>query len=107
MYYCVDDAESIIVSPPRDCTIEVEAWFEDQWGYQGGDVYLSVELPQGLTELARVDGRIYGGNIVGRTLHAFLACSGATNGQSYNFAVSLTGSGTSGFKHIVARCLPC
>ena len=107
MYYCADDAESIIVSPPRDCTIEVEAWFEDQWGYQGGDAYLSVELPQGLTELARVDGHIYGGNTVGRTLHAFLACSGATNGQSYNFAVSLTGSGTSGSKHIVARCLPC
>lgn len=90
---------------PRDCTIEVEAWYENQWGYDGGEASIDLRCPPGLVELVRVDGRISGGNIFGRSMHALLVASGARSGESYTFTVDLVGTGTRGTKHIFARCL--
>lgn len=90
---------------PRDCTIEVEVWYENQWGYAGKDASIALRCPPGLVELVRVDGRIFGGDTVGRSMHALLVASGARSGESYTFTVDLVGSGTLGTKHIFARCL--
>lgn len=89
----------------REGIIEVEAWYENQWGYDGKDASISLRCPSGLVELVRVDGRVYGGNTIGRSMHALLVASGARSGESYTFTVDLVGSGTQGTRHIFARCL--
>lgn len=104
-YFSSEDTDKLTVAAPRDCTIEVEAWYENQWGYGGKDASIALQCPPGLVELVRVDGRIYGGNTVGRSMHALLVVSEARSGESYTFTVNLVGSGTVGTKHIVARCL--
>lgn len=67
---------------------------------------MAIQLPSGLTSLAEVVGHLYGGNTIGRTLHAFRAFGGAKSGQSYTFRIKLDNSGTAGHKNIVARCIP-
>lgn len=104
-YFSSEGADELTVVAPRDCTIEVEAWYENQWGYNGGEASIDLRCPPGLVELVRVDGRIYGGNTTGRSMHALLVASGARSGESYTFTVDLVGTGTRGTKHIFARCL--
>lgn len=104
-YFSSEGADELTVVAPRDCTIEVEAWYENQWGYDGKDASIALRCPPGLVELVRVDGRIYGGNTVGRSMHALLVASGARSGESYTFTVNAVKLGTVGTKHIVARCL--
>lgn len=108
-YFSSVDTGKLTVVAPRDCTIEVEAWYENQWGYAGKDASIALRCPPGLVERVRVDGRIYGGNTVGRSMHALLVASGARSGESYTFTVNIgesgIGSGTPGTKHIIARCL--
>lgn len=89
----------------REGIIEVEAWYENQWGYDGKDASISLRCPSGLVELVRVDGSIYGGNTVGRSMHALLIASEARSGESYTFTVGFVQLGTRGVKHIFARCL--
>lgn len=104
-YFSSKDTNELTVVAPRDCTIEVEVWYENQWGYGGKDASIALRCPPGLVELVRVDGHIYGGNTIGRSMHALLVTSGARSGKSYTFAVDLVGSGTLGTKYIFARCL--
>lgn len=107
IYFSSINSTSLTVTAPHDCVIEVEAWFERQWGYNGGEASLSISTPAGLNSICAVAGRIYGGNTVGRSLHAFGAFSGAKGGKTYTFACSLDGSGT-GTNHgnMIARCFP-
>lgn len=104
-YFTSKGADKLAVTAPRDCTIEVEAWYENQWGYGGGDASIALQCPSGLVELVRVDGQIRGGNTIGRSMHALLVVSGARSGKSYTFTVTLNNLGTQGTKHIIARCL--
>lgn len=107
VYFSSTDSASLAVTAPHDCVIEVEAWFDRQWGYGGGEATLSISTPEGLSSMCAVKGNIYGGNTVGRSLHAFGAFSGAKGGETYTFACSLGNSGT-GINHcsIIARCFP-
>lgn len=106
-YYSSVNSASLTVTAPHDCVIEVEAWFERQWGYGGGEATLSILTPAGLKSMCAVTGKIYGGDTVGRSLHAFGAFSGAEEGKTYTFTCSLDGSGT-GTNHgnMIARCFP-
>jgi hypothetical protein len=106
IYFSSFNSTSLTVTAPHDCVIEVEAWFECQWGWSGGEASLSISTPAGLDPICAVAGRVYGGNTVGRSLHAFGAFSGAKGGRTYTFACSLVGSGTGGSKNMVARCFP-
>ena len=107
IYFSSVDSTSLTVTAPHDCVIEVEAWFERQWGYDGGEASLSILTPAGLDSMCAVKGCIYGGNTTGRSLHAFGAFSGAKEGRTYTFMCSLNNSGT-GVSHssMVARCFP-
>lgn len=107
IYFSSADSTSLTVTAPHDCVIEVEAWFERQWGYNGGEATLSISTPEGLSSMCAVTGHIYGGNTTGRTLHAFGAFSGAKEGGTYTFMCSLTNSGV-GISHssMIARCFP-
>lgn len=106
-YYSSVNSASLTVTAPHDCVIEVEAWFERQWGYGGGEATLSILTPAGLESMCAVTGNIYGGNIVGRSLHAFGAFSGAKGGETYTFTCSLNNSGTGlNYGSIIARCFP-
>lgn len=107
IYFSSVNSTSLTVTTQHDCVIEVEAWFERQWGYGGGEATLSILTPAGLKSMCAVTGRIYGGNTVGRSLHAFGAFSGAKEGKTYTFTCSLDGSGT-GVNHgsMIARCFP-
>lgn len=104
-YFSSKGTGKLTVVAQREGIIEVEAWYENQWGYDGKDASISLRCPPGLVELVRVDGSIYGGNIVGRSMHALLVASGARSGESYTFTVDLVGSVARGIKHIFARCL--
>ena len=106
IYFSSVDSFSLTVTAPHDCVIEVEAWFECQWGYGGGEASLSISTPAGLDSMCAVAGRVRGGDTVGRSLHAFGAFSGAKGGATYTFACSLNGSGTGGSKNMIARCFP-
>lgn len=104
-YFSSKDTDTLTVVAPRDCTIEVEVWYENQWGYSGSDASIALQCPPGLVELVRVDGRIFGGNTIGRSMHALLVVSGAQSGKSYTFTVKTVQLGSQGGKHIVAKCL--
>lgn len=107
VYFSSRNSTSLAVTAPHDCVIEVEAWFERQWGYGGGEATLSISTPAGLSSMCAVAGHIYGGDTVGRSLHAFGAFSGAKGGKTYTFACSINGSGTgTNNSSIIARCFP-
>lgn len=104
-YFSSKGEGKLTVVAPRDCTIEVEAWYENQWGYSGGDASIALRCPPGLVELVRVNGMIRSGNTIGRSLHAQLVVSGARSGESYTFTADAVNSGTAGTKYIVAKCV--
>lgn len=107
VYFSSTGSTSLTVTAPRDCVIEVEAWFERQWGYGGGEATLSISTPAGLNSMCAATGHLYGGDTVGRSLHAFGAFSGAKGGKTYTFACSINGSGTGiNNSSIIARCFP-
>ncbi len=56
--------------------------------------------------MVNVKGEIYGGNTMGRTMHAKRVFSGAQAGRSYTFTAPIANSGTSGLYQIVVKCIP-
>ena len=104
--YFSAQSHTIPVTPPKNCIVEVEAWHEGQWGYGGNTATVEIEAVSGLTTLVNVKGEIYGGNTMGRTMHAKRVFSGAQAGRSYTFTAPIANSGTSGLYQIVVKCIP-
>lgn len=94
------------MTAPTDCVIEVEAWCEGQWGFAGGTATLEITGPPGLSTLANITGLLWGGDVVGRTLHAKHVFAGARAGARYAFTADLRGSGADGDKQMYAVCRP-
>ena len=80
--------------------------FRSQWGYGGNKATVEIGAVSGLTTLVNVKGEVYGGNTIGRTMHAKRVFSGAQAGISYTFAAPIAGSGHSGLYQIVVKCIP-
>ena len=100
--------ESITVTAPFDCMIEVDLWMENQWPYGGGTVVFGV-TSDGLTSDYEVIGKLSYGNTIGRTAHAKRVVSGAKAGTSYTFRLTVAeGSfgGTQASTMMEAKCWP-
>lgn len=106
-YYYAND-ETITVTAPFDCVIEIDLWLENQWPYGGDTVEFGV-TNGGLSSEYEIVGKLYSGNTVGRTAHAKRVVSGAKAGRSYTFALTVSygsfGSGQA-LKSIEAKCHP-
>ena len=101
-------AESITVTAPYDCMIEVDIWLENQWPYDGGTVVFGV-TDGGLTSDYQVVGKMSYGNTTGRTAHAKHVVAGAKAGISYTFRLTVAeGSfGSSKARSMMeAKCWP-
>ena len=102
------EGESITVTAPFDCMIEVDLWMENQWPY-GGDTVVFGVTNGGLTIDYEIIGKLFSGNTIGRTAHAKRVVSGAKAGTSYTFKLTVAeGSFGSGQARSVmeAKCWP-
>ncbi len=100
--------QSITVTAPFDCMVEVDIWLENQWPYAGGTVVFGV-TGGGLTSDYEIIGRLSSGDAIGRTAHAKRVVSGAKAGKSYTFELTVAqGSfgGTSTITVMEAKCWP-
>lgn len=101
-------ADSITITAPFDCVIELDFWASAQWGFGGETVKFGV-TSGGLATEYEITGCLYAGNTVGRTAHAKRVVSGAKKGVSYTFHLTYA-SGTFGssvsLPHLEAKCYP-
>ncbi len=102
--------DSITITAPFDCVIELDLWASAQWGYGGETVVFGI-TSGGLDTEYEIVGCLYAGNTVGRTAHAKRVVSGARKGASYTFRLTYD-SGFFGYTvgtstpHLEAKCYP-
>lgn len=84
---------TITVAPAGPCYAFVMAQV-DTWGYAGGEATLSIEAPEGLSQVAYHEGRMIRGDQIRRPLLSWGVWSGLVGGSDYAFAVSGSNLGT-------------
>ena len=90
-----------------DCVVEVRAYESTQWGYAGGACEIIINTISGLTKTNGINGRISGGDLIGRTMQAVAVFHGAKKNTKYKASYEVSGGGGDGTdSSIFVVCYP-